>query len=137
MEDLQSTKVLSDDLLQCYTANVVEFHTWQADIVTKGSKLPMVSKLAAYQASNGPLVVNQRHELVQLDPVSKELVKALDGTRDREALMEYLTQCVANGALVLEENGRKLEETEKINDVLETALENSLLTLAKSALLVG
>ena len=30
----QSTKVLCQDFLQCYTGNVVEFRTWQADFVT-------------------------------------------------------------------------------------------------------
>jgi methyltransferase-like protein len=136
-EEQQSIKVLCQDLLQCYTANVVEFHTWQADFVTEISKTPLASKLAAYQANNGSLVVNQRHELVKLDPVSKELVKVLDGTRNRDELLEYLAQCVAKGALVLEESGRKITETKKIKDTLEAAMEKAMSTLASSALLVG
>jgi methyltransferase-like protein len=137
VEGDQSTKVLCEDLLQCYTANVVEFHTWQADFVTEISKTPLASKLAAYQANNGSLVVNQRHELVKLDPVSKELVKVLDGTRNRDELLEYLAQCAAKGALVLEESGRKITETKKIKDTLEAAMEKAMSTLASSALLVG
>lgn len=130
-------KVLLEDLLQCYTVNVVEFHTWQSDFVTEISEIPLVSKIAACQANNGSLVVNQRHEIVKLDPVSKELVKILDGTRNHDELLEYLTQCAAKGALVLEENGRKITETKKIKDALEAAMEQALPTLASSALLVG
>ena len=137
VEEQQSTNVLCQDLLQCYTGNVVEFHTWQADFVTEISKTPLVSKLAAYQANNGPLVVNQRHELVKLDPVSKELVKILDGTRNHDELLEYLIQCAAQGGLVLEENGRKISEAKKIKDALEAAMKKALLTLASSALLIG
>jgi methyltransferase-like protein/2-polyprenyl-3-methyl-5-hydroxy-6-metoxy-1,4-benzoquinol methylase len=137
VEEQQSTIVLCQDLLQCYTGNVVEFHTWQADFVTEISKTPMVSKLAAYQANNGPLVVNQRHELIKLDPVSKALVKTLDGTRNHVELSEYLTKCAVEGALVLEENGRKITETKKIKDALEAAMEKALTTLASSALLMG
>ena len=136
VEEQQSTNVLCQDLLQCYTANMVEFNTWQADFVTEISTTPSVSELAAYQANNGPMVVNQ-HELIKLDPVSKELVKILDGTRNHDELLEYLIQCAEKGALVLEENGRKITETKKIKDALEAALEKALPTLASSALLVG
>jgi methyltransferase-like protein len=137
VEEQQSTKVLCQDLLQCYTGNVVEFRTWQADFVTEISKKPLVGKLAAYQTNNGSLVVNQRHELVKLDPVSKELVKVFNGTRDHDELLEHLTQCATEGALVLEENGQKITETKKIEDALEAAMEKALPTLASSALLVG
>jgi methyltransferase-like protein len=130
-------KVLLEDLLQCYTVNVVEFHTWQADFVTEISKMPTVGKIAAYQANSGSLVVNQRHEIVKLDPVSKALVKVLDGTRDHDELLEYLTQCAAEDEFVLEENGQKITETKKIKDALEAAMEKVLPTLATSALLVG
>jgi len=131
------TKVLLEDLLHCYTINVVEFHTWQADFVTELSSKPLASRLAAYQANNGSLVVNQRHELVKLDAVSKELVKALDGTRDYDKLLEYLTQSAAEGTLVLKENNRNITETQKIKDVLLVAMEKAMPTLASSALLVG
>ena len=137
VEEQQSTNVLCQDLLQCYTANVVEFHTWQADFVAEISTTPLVSKLAAQQANNGSLVVNQRHEIVKLDSVSKELVKVLDGTRNHDKLLDHLAQCAANGALVLEENGRKMTETKKIKDALNVAMEKVLPTLASSALLVG
>lgn len=116
---------------------MVEFHIWQADFITEITDTPLVSKLAAYQANFSSLAVNQRHELINLDPVSKTLVNVFDGTRDQDELLDYLTQCVAKGALVLEENRRKIKETEMINDALEAAMEKALPTLASSAMLVG
>jgi methyltransferase-like protein/SAM-dependent methyltransferase len=136
-DNISDVKVLLDDLLYCYANNVLEFHSWQADFVTELSDKPLASNLASYQANNGSLVVNQRHELVKLDPVSKELVKIMDGKLDHDKIIEHLMESVANGVIILEENGQKIAESKKIKEVLELAIDKLLPTLLSSALLVA
>lgn len=133
----QSRQILAKDLLHCYTVNVVELHTWQADFVMEVSERPRVSKLAAYLNKQGQPVVNQRHETVNLDAVANQLVGCLDGTRDRAALLNCLTELVENGRLVVRQNGDRLTNTEQIQNALAKALEQALPKLARAALLVG
>jgi methyltransferase-like protein/trans-aconitate methyltransferase len=132
----QSKGVFSADLLHCYSANVVAFHTWQADFVTEISDKPRVSKLAAYLRTKERAVVNQRHEVVNLDPVSKQLVRILDGTKDHTALLKRLNELVEDGTLVVHQDHKRLTNGERVQDALAEALEQALAKLAGAALLV-
>jgi len=132
----KSKQILADDLLYCYTANALEFHTWQADFVTIVSKKPKVSKLAAYQAAESHIVVNQRHETVYLDPVSQHMVPLLDGTKDRIAIMNRLEECVIDGKITMNKNDMPLTDSKSIRVALEKAVEKTLGDLARSAMLV-
>jgi len=133
----KSRRVLADDLLHCYAANVVEFHTWQADFVTEVSERPRVSGLASYMAGKEQFAVNQRHQGVHLDPVALELLRLLDGTRDRTALIKHLSNLVEKGTLVVKEDGASSENAEKTRADLSKAVEEGLAKLATNALLVG
>jgi methyltransferase-like protein/cyclopropane fatty-acyl-phospholipid synthase-like methyltransferase len=133
----KSRRVLADDLLHCYAANAVEFHTWQADFVTEVSEQPRASGLASYTAGKEQVVVNQRHQGVHLDPVARELVPLLDGTRDRPALIKHLSEMVEKGTLVIDKNGDGSTKTELPETDLGKAVEEGLAKLAANALLVG
>ena len=127
---------LLKDLLHCYTVKAAEFHTWQADFAVIVSEKPRVSELAVYQLNNNQAVVNQRHETVNLDIMGRELVRILDGTRDRALILKHLRKSVENGSLVLHQNGKPLIEENHIDQSLNQALEQTLQKLAKAALLV-
>jgi methyltransferase-like protein/SAM-dependent methyltransferase len=130
-------RVLADDLLHCYAANAVEFHTWQADFVIEVSERPRVSGLASYMAGKEQFVVNQRHQGVHLDPEAFELVRLLDGTRDRPALVKHLSDLVEKGTLVVNEDGESSANAAKAKPDLSEAVEEGLAKLAANALLVG
>jgi methyltransferase-like protein len=133
----KSRRVLADDLLHCYAANAVEFRTWQADFVIEVSEWPRVSRLASYMAGKEQLAVNQRHLGVHLDPVARELVSLLDGTRDRPALIKHLGDLVDKGTLVVNEGGESSANAQKTKADLSKAVEEGLAKLAANALLVG
>jgi methyltransferase-like protein/cyclopropane fatty-acyl-phospholipid synthase-like methyltransferase len=133
----KSRRVLADDLLHCYAANAVEFHTWQADFVIEVSDRPRASRLASYMAGKEQFAVNQRHLGVHLDPVALELVSLLDGTRDRASLIKHLSELVEKGMLVVNEKGDSSEGAEKAKADLSEAVEEGLPKLAANALLVG
>lgn len=135
-EDFRSKQLLAQDLLHCYSVNLLEFHTWQAGFVTALSEQPRVSRLAAYLSRQGASPVNQRHETVNLDFVSQKVVAILDGTMDRAALVKHLGELVEEGTLVVRENGEPLKDARKLRSALREVLEQALLKLAGAALLV-
>lgn len=133
----QSRAILAGDLLQCYSARVVEFHTWQADFVTKVSEKPKVSKLAAYLSSNGtPFLVNQRHESVGLDAVGQNLIGILDGSKDRTAMLEHLFTLTEKGILNVNRDGNRITDHTQVRDALRQALEAALTKMAAACLLI-
>jgi methyltransferase-like protein/cyclopropane fatty-acyl-phospholipid synthase-like methyltransferase len=128
---------LADDLLHCYAANAVELRTWQADFVTEVSERPKVSGLASYMARKEQFAVNQRHQAVHLDPVPLELVRLLDGTRDRAALIKHLSNLVEKGTLVMNKDGESSANAKQTKADLREAVGAGLAKLAANALLVG
>lgn len=133
-EDWKTTR---DDLLHCFTRNLVELHTWQAPFTVKVSEHPNVSRLAPFQIDQSKTVVNQRHEQVTLDAMGRELLRVLDGIKDYRALLDHLKQCVKTGALTIQRDDAPLTDQELIEQSLSHALDQTLKKLARAALLVG
>jgi len=136
-DDDEARRVLSEDLLRCYTGNVVEFHPWQGDFVTEVSDRPAVSELAAYQARSGGHVVNQRHEMVPLDPVARQLISVMDGSRKRDSLIRHLVERVSDGTLTVHQDANPITDPAQIESSLRAVMDQALPKLAKAALLVG
>ncbi len=133
----RSLKTLLGDMLKCYTIDAVEFHTWQADFITEISEQPKINKFAAYLASQNQPVVNQRHEIVNLDPVAKQMIRILDGTKDRTTILKFLCKLVEDGTLVVRQNNNILKNIKQIEDTLKETIEIVLTKLAKTAMLIG
>jgi methyltransferase-like protein/SAM-dependent methyltransferase len=136
MAAIEERETLGEDLLYCFAGNAIEFHTWQADFVTAVSERPMVSPLAAYQARHGLPIVNQRHEVINFDPISKELLKVMDGHKNHKAILDHLVKRAADGTFVLEENDKQISGKNHLRDALKTSMEEIVRNLAKSALLL-
>jgi SAM-dependent methyltransferase len=118
----EDAAVLCDVLLASFAAGMVEAHERAPRFSMQVSARPAASPVARAQALADVLVTNLRHESVELqDDVSRHLVAALDGTRDRQAVLEYLRENADPGALTAAE--------------LEANLERNLKDLAKCALL--
>lgn len=130
-------RILFNDLLHCFSVNVVEFHTWQGDFVTEISPCLKTSKLSRYFLSKRGFLVNHRHMHVHLDPVSRRLIPALDGTRNSDQLMDYLISSVDEGKLILKKDKEPLKEREQLHKALRQAMEDSFINLSKSAMLVA
>ncbi len=128
---------LAGDLLQGYTANVVEFHTWQGDYVIKAGEKPKASELARYQSQEGTSVVNLRHEQLSLDPLGQQLLRVLDGTRDRAALVTHLSDLIKNGTLNIRQDDQPITDQKLIQATLEQDVERRLAYLSRVALLVN
>jgi methyltransferase-like protein len=135
-EITQNQSVLLDDLLHCFVNNVIELRTWQAKLTTKISNKPKASKLAAYHATKTNQVTNQRHELVELDTLGREIVSVLDGTRDCKDLAECLRRLVEGGAVALPLDGSSMAGMDLTDDTLIDVVNQTLNKLANAALLI-
>jgi SAM-dependent methyltransferase len=107
-------------LLRCYAANLVRLHVHPPQVSTVAPPRPRVSALARLEAAQGELLTTVRHTGLRLDDdLGRRLVALLDGTRDREALLDELQ---AAGAMS--------------RDDLAEGLEQSLQRLARAGLLL-
>jgi methyltransferase-like protein/cyclopropane fatty-acyl-phospholipid synthase-like methyltransferase len=114
-----------DDALLCalilgyFACGIFQLHVSAPRFATSVSDRPRASAVARLQARNEPFVTNLWHGIVELDDVSLRLLRALDGTRDKPALLEIMREAVPPESLA----------------TLEQDLEGALCGLAKLALL--
>jgi methyltransferase-like protein/2-polyprenyl-3-methyl-5-hydroxy-6-metoxy-1,4-benzoquinol methylase len=125
----KETKVLAEILLQTYASNL---------LVTEVSERPVASPLARLQVQHGTTVTNMLHVNLEFEGVLlKRLLLALDGTRDRAALLRELSELVDSGQVELQKDEQTVTDPEKRLRILSDGLEENLARLAQSALLVS
>jgi methyltransferase-like protein/2-polyprenyl-3-methyl-5-hydroxy-6-metoxy-1,4-benzoquinol methylase len=133
----RDTRLLAENLLQAFTAGVVELHVHPPPLVTEPGARPRSGALARRQARDGDRVTNTRQELVHLDPLSRHLLRALDGTRELPALTEFLADAVLEHNLVVERHGRRVTDPDRLRSILTQEVDANLRRLARSALLIA
>jgi methyltransferase-like protein/SAM-dependent methyltransferase len=134
----EETKVLGRALLQCFAQGAAELHIAPAPFVTQIDSRPKASVVARWQAESGKSVTNMRHEMVQLDEISRHIIGHLDGHNDQAQLFNVLGGLAHNGTLVVQgPDGQPVEGEEALNIQLAEALQLALRRLAGSALLVA
>jgi methyltransferase-like protein/2-polyprenyl-3-methyl-5-hydroxy-6-metoxy-1,4-benzoquinol methylase len=136
----QDQLVLAANLLQafCYSSQLVELREAENLFQRKVSRRPAAGPFNRYLvARNGNRVVNRRHEPVTLDGHIRDLVRYLDGKRDRRDLLIQLTKLARKGKVHVRDNdGNPITDTEAMEPYLELELDANLNWLARSALLV-
>ena len=100
---------LASALVQSHGAGFVEFRMHKARFTTEPGEKPRASALAQLQFAENERATSLRHTVVEIrDAMGKSLVRLMDGTRDRAALLAGLG---AQGTVTpeqLDENVRKL-----------------------------
>lgn len=124
-------------LARCHSGGVVEFSLQPAMFTTTVSQRPAVSGYARWQARQGALITNRRHESVRLDELSRQVLARLDGSTDRAALAAGIGQLVDRGKLVASEHGQPIPDPIRAKQLLTDRLESVFAELARAALLVG
>jgi methyltransferase-like protein len=81
---------LTADLLRCYRLRAVEFRPHDWTFAARVGEKPIASPMARYQAAIGDTVTNLRHESTRLNEFSRTVLRLLDGTRDRAAILGRL-----------------------------------------------
>ncbi|HYT89771.1 MAG TPA: class I SAM-dependent methyltransferase [Gemmataceae bacterium] len=133
----RDTHLLADNLLQAFTADVVKLHVHAARLVLEPGAFPRTSALARFQAGLGTRVTNLRQQVVDLDPLTIQLVRLLDGRHDRPALVEALARAVVENNLVVKRFDRAITDADYLRHVLTRELDENLRHLGRCALLVA
>lgn len=130
---------LCDALVILYIGNAVELELNESRARLTLSDRPTASRVALWEEKlDTAAVSNLRHQAVKLkNPVTRQLFPALDGTRDRTGLIEYLVERVRIGKLKVEESGVPVTNREFLEGVLGQQLEVSLDEIRKMSLLEG
>jgi len=133
-----AAETLSEILVRIYGTGLLEFYTRGPDYVMEVSECPVASPFARLQVERGLMVANLRHANVEIeDHLGRELLKLLDGTRNRRSLLEDLTVAVRSSGALLKEDGTAVQDSQKIRSLLSGDLEANLQKLADLALLVA
>jgi methyltransferase-like protein/SAM-dependent methyltransferase len=134
----QDAQVLSANLLRSYSYSerLVELHTVPLHIVTAVSQYPLASPWARLQAESCDAVTNLRHERVEVDGLTRFVLRLLDGRHDRASLRAALARPLADGQLVMHRG----EETVAPADAaafLDQELDDTLAHIGRVALLMA
>lgn len=123
-------------LLAMYGAGLVELQTHAPRFAVDVSERPVASRLARLQAERGDMVATLRHTGVRIEgPLEAALLKRLDGTRDRAALLDELAALVKSGEIGWDEVGVSTGDAHQLQRVLEEGLERNLARLGRIGLL--
>jgi methyltransferase-like protein/ubiquinone/menaquinone biosynthesis C-methylase UbiE len=135
----EDARILGELLLRAYAGGIVEFSLVPPRLVARPTNKPLASPLARLQSEEGSEVVNLRHFNLRIeDPLSRRLLQLLDGSRDRDALLDDLLALVKSGAAaVATDNGAITENSEDVRRFLTVELERRLAELAEMGLLVA
>jgi methyltransferase-like protein len=90
---------LAADLIACYKLKIIGLKTDQDSFVVEIGDTPTASPLARIQAGRGTSVTNLRHEAGRLNEFSRFVLRHLDGSHDRSALLVALDQAQKEGKL--------------------------------------
>jgi len=131
-------QVLAANLLTAYgySNSLVELRSYVPPFVPEVSERPVASAVARFRAQSNNQVTNLRHERVEVDGFERYLLRHLDGSRDRAALLDLLMAGpVAEGLLTVQQDGKPAEGNGEIKALLAEELEERLGWLARAALL--
>ena len=135
---------LAADLICCYNLKLVEFRTHKPPYVAEISDRPLASPLARHQAATGNIVTNLRHEAGQLNDFSRIVLRHLDGTHDRSAILRALHQARNEGRLFLSSDSLSpgdvapgVDREEPLERLFGSMLDGCLERLARFALLMS
>ena len=103
-------------------------------LAPRAGERPKCSRLVQALAGRGDWVVNRHHESVQLDPLTRFLVRQLDGVTSRRDLAAGMIRAIAQGDLQVAFGEQAVQEMDEA--MAATLVEHRLDLLAKHALLV-
>jgi methyltransferase-like protein/SAM-dependent methyltransferase len=134
----QEAQDLGEMLIMAYGGNMLELHLFAPSFVTAASEKPLAGEVARAQALASNCITSLWHKNISIDDTfAHRLLQLLDGTRDREALVQQLCADAGEGRLVLQKDGAAVSGGEEIRALVNEKLEPALKKMARYALLAG
>lgn len=133
-EDLRQ---IAHDCLTAYSVDVVNLSCTPGEFVSQPSLYPQASPYACLQVLDGRRVTSLIHVQIDLDELSREILKRLDGTRDKAALADELVELLCVGALNVHQDGELVTDVDRLRNLAPDLVVQVLQRLADNALLVA
>lgn len=131
-------QALAGDILKCYAANLVVLRSHRLPFVREISERPKASDLVRNQVERQLFTVtNQLHEAVNIDILAAHMIKLMDGTRDRAALLDDAVKLAKSGVLIIQKDGKPVSDDATLRQVLEQEINGRLEIMTRTAVLVG
>jgi methyltransferase-like protein/2-polyprenyl-3-methyl-5-hydroxy-6-metoxy-1,4-benzoquinol methylase len=135
--DTEARENLSAALLRCFGTGLLDFHVHPPRFASGAGQKPIASPLARLQLDREQAVTNLRGRGVELDEFHRLVLKRLDGTRDRAALLQELRALFESGEFTIEQSGRAVRDPTVLEGLIRSELEPTLRRLAGLALLMA
>jgi methyltransferase-like protein len=134
----EDANLIALGLLNTYlSSDLIELHGMPINFVRTISERPVALPLARIMAAKTGVIPNRRHEVVRLSELDKHLIPLLDGTNDRAALVEKLTQVALTGVVTVRKEEGVLTDPAQIKEALGSILDQVLGNVSRMAVLVG
>lgn len=125
-------------LLTAYGAGLVEALSHPTGFTLDVSERPVASPIARHQLSLGDAVTSLLHTTLEItDPLARQLVLLLDGTRDRAALVQGLLPLIDSGEATVKVEGQPVTDRIAARRLMEEQLEEALRNIARIPLLIA
>jgi methyltransferase-like protein/cyclopropane fatty-acyl-phospholipid synthase-like methyltransferase len=129
--------MLSSILLKAHVSNLVGLHAYEPSFVVEAGERPVATVVSRYQAEAEINVVNLRHRVVSLDDFDRLMIRLLDGSRDRPAIVAVLEQWAAEGIFEVSRQSQSVEDPAVIREAITECVDVALVKLARYALLTA
>lgn len=97
-----------------------------------------VNRYVQRSARLGQVIVNRRHDIVEVAPVDRHILPLLDGTRTPASILQKLIELQQSGELqISDEKDNPIDDREKVKSILEQILLERLRFYVKNSLCVS
>lgn len=123
-------------LLDWLRMGLLSMHGSGPRVVGDVSDRPLASALARLLASRGERVASLIHRGLTLDDAGRQILQALDGTRDSAAVIDHLTGLAESGGITITgPDGKRATDRALIRRAVTKSVESALPQFAKLGLL--
>jgi methyltransferase-like protein/2-polyprenyl-3-methyl-5-hydroxy-6-metoxy-1,4-benzoquinol methylase len=129
-------RTAAEILLEAYRSGLVQLHVHAPGFVLESGERPVVSRLARWQAGQGPVVTTLLHTSIEVrDTIGLQMLRLLDGTHDRAALCDELLDFVQQYGPFKGPDGVPVSDPQEIRRILTGEIEQNLRKIARMGLL--
>ncbi len=134
--DLVSTIAVA--LSTLYRAEFLGLQLYPYQVTHTVSGRPLISKLARTQLCREESATTQLHVNFRFpDPLSRQLVLLMDGSRTQSQIVSELTNFIRAGQATILEEGKPVNDPTKLGEQLPKMVSNALVSLVREGMVVG
>ena len=113
-----SEALLADAMLRCALVRMLDLTTLPERCATVLSDRPTASALARFEARTEPLVTSLFHIEVRLAELDRHVLRLLDGTRDRDTIVNDVLRAAERGEIAVGESRPRSAVAEAVDHAL-------------------